>query len=344
MILGGVAAYYSVFGLSKLFAGSFLPILIMAGTIEISKLVAVTTLKRYWDNLKLFTRIYLFVSIFAIMILTSAGIYGFLTNSYQQTIGQQSVNDVTVRNLEFTRDNFIKKIELVKSNNLRYEERIGTLNDIRSSQEVRLDSLYKIRYFNTAKKVENQIEISNNEIKELRDKINANIDEIGKFNDSIASYEIQIVKTSLDESTAELGPLIYISQLTGYPMDQIINYFVLLIIFVFDPMAIILLMAYNEISSNENVPNKPVNVMDNIPDNTNDIGDEITASDYGDLEINNEADIYNEELYPESFDIFDNDISTNDIEEVDSKNEFNKKINAAKARINNSVGGFRASN
>lgn len=84
--IAGVAAYFSVYGLAHIFAGAFWSVVIMGGVLEIGKLVATSFVYRYWDVLKWTLRTYLLAAIAGLMILTSAGIFGYLSNSYQQDI------------------------------------------------------------------------------------------------------------------------------------------------------------------------------------------------------------------------------------------------------------------
>lgn len=245
LLLAGVAGFYSVFGLSHLFAGAYWAVVIMAGTIEVSKLVSASLLKRYWKNLSWFIRLYLIAGTFGIMVLTSAGIYGFLTNAYQQTLNKKSVSDVGVKNAEFRKQAFQKQVDNETKAIETAENRIDKLTEIRSGQEVRLDSLYARRYYTTAKRTEKAIQDANDEIAKLNESMTQSTEKIKSLNDSIATYEIKIVELKTNEVSAELGPLMYIAELTGRDMGEIINYFVLLIIIVFDPMAIILLISFN---------------------------------------------------------------------------------------------------
>jgi len=285
LLLASVAAYYSVFGLSHLFAGAFWAVVIMAGTIEISKLVSAQLLKTRWKQLSWFIRIYLLIGTIGIMILTSAGIYGFLTNAYQQTLNSKLVSDVAVKNAEFKKQSFQLQIDNEQSNIDRYESRINKLTEIRTSQETRLDSLYARKYYSTAKRTEKAIVDANLEINKMNTNIDSSMTNISMLNDSIAKYEIDIIKLKTNDTAAELGPLIYISNLTGKRMDEVINYFVIMIILVFDPMAIILLISFSSIKD-DMVESLPDYVIDESEDDDEDEIDSIeTSNDIVDDEI-----------------------------------------------------------
>ena len=85
LLVAGSAAFYSVFGLSKLFAGAATQVIIMAGSLEFAKLVAASLIYQYWDTINKALRGYLMVAVFTLMVITSGGIYGFLSAAYQST-------------------------------------------------------------------------------------------------------------------------------------------------------------------------------------------------------------------------------------------------------------------
>ena len=91
------AAFYSVYGLSKLFSSASTEVIIMASSLEISKLVIATLLHEYWNTLSKLLRFYLTLAVFVLVMITSAGIYGFLSSAYQETA---SADSITTRKVE----------------------------------------------------------------------------------------------------------------------------------------------------------------------------------------------------------------------------------------------------
>ena len=88
LTIAGSAAFFSVFGLSKLFAGAQLAVIIMAGSLEFGKLVAASFLYRFWDKINPLHRTYMTIATVILVLITSAGIFGFLSNAYQgATVG-----------------------------------------------------------------------------------------------------------------------------------------------------------------------------------------------------------------------------------------------------------------
>ena len=100
------AAFYSVTGLSKLFAGASFEVLIMAGSLEIAKLVIASLLYQYWSELNRLLKIYLTIAAAVLVMITSAGIYGFLSAAYQETASRAGVIDKQIELLEVKKNRF----------------------------------------------------------------------------------------------------------------------------------------------------------------------------------------------------------------------------------------------
>jgi hypothetical protein len=230
------AAFYSVSGLSKLFAGASLEVIIMASSLEIAKLVIASLLYQYWDTINKALRVYLTIAAGVLILITSAGIYGFLSAAYQETANKESIVTQQITALETkkalyeeTRDNLLADR---KSNN----ELRGTLSKGSTTQYTDKNGNLVVRTNNSAIR---NIESTAKENERLAAKLDV-------VNDSIFALETQILEAKVNsEATSELGPLKYLSELTGVEMNRIINWLLLVIIFVFDPLAIALVIAAN---------------------------------------------------------------------------------------------------
>ena len=230
------AAFYSVSGLSKLFAGASLEVIIMASSLEVAKLVIASLLYQYWDSLNKGLRAYLAVATCVLILITSAGIYGFLSGAYQETANKEGIVTQQITALETkkalyeeTRDNLLTDR---KSNN----ELRGTLSKGSTTQYTDKNGNLVVRTNNSAIR---NIESTAKENERLATKLDV-------VNDSIFALETQILETRVNsEAASELGPLKYLSELTGVEMNRIINWLLLIIIFVFDPLAIALVIAAN---------------------------------------------------------------------------------------------------
>lgn len=272
LVVAGCAGYFSVLGLSQLFAGSSLSVIIMASALEIGKVVTTTALHRYWKKISVGLKVYLTISVGVLMLITSAGIYGFLSNAYQKTANkleleksQTSVFDAKKLIFEKNLENNEKVVESKRN-------RINQLTNLRTNQELRLDNSTSNR---ARDKVRNDIKLANDEIQ----KLSTEIDEINLKNsvlsDSINAYTIKVIElTANSEVSAEIGPLKYISELTNTSMSKVVNVLILLLIFVFDPLAIAMVLMTNRIFELDNDTPKEILKKKDFSDNKNIISEE----------------------------------------------------------------------
>jgi hypothetical protein len=112
--VAGCAAYFSVWGLSQLFAGASVAVIVMASILEIGKIVTTTALHTYWDKLAKPLRIYLSISVVILMVITSAGIYGFLSNAYQSTANKLEIHEGELGILDVKKQTFEKAFQITK--------------------------------------------------------------------------------------------------------------------------------------------------------------------------------------------------------------------------------------
>lgn len=242
--VSGSAAFYSIDGLSKLFAGASLQVIIMASCLEVAKLVIATLLHQYWEKINTILKIYLTSAVIILVLITSAGIYGFLSAAYQKA----SIGD----------KKSFREIELIDSKLIRFNEVKTDLEEEKKVVETSISDLRTalggshIQYIDkktgekissssssVRKSLENQLKDATLVRDRLSDRYQTTMDSITKFD----IQKIELINSS--ESASDLGPLRYISSITNISMDKVINYFILLIIFVFDPLAISLILAAN---------------------------------------------------------------------------------------------------
>ena len=242
--VSGSAAFYSVSGLSKLFAGASLEVIIMAGSLEFAKLVTASLLYQYWDTINKTLRTYLSISTVVLVLITSMGIYGFLSAAYQETYSKLS----TIENQK----GFIqKKVDFYQNDVTRYDKEIERISSNISTLSNAKASSIQVRDTSVSGGI--RTTISTTELRMAQNRIN--IEEENRklaqekrsvVSDSLQKFQLQVLKLDNNNEVAgELGPLQYLSSLTGYPMDKIINVLLLIIIFVFDPLAISLVIATN---------------------------------------------------------------------------------------------------
>ena len=238
------AAFYSVSGLSKLFAGASLEVIIMAGSLEFAKLVTASLLYQYWDTINKTLRTYLSIATVVLVLITSMGIYGFLSAAYQETYSKLSA-------VENQKGFIQQKIDFYQNDVTRYDTEIERISSNISTLSNAKASTIQVR--DTSVSGGFRQTISTTELRMAQSRIN--IEEENRklaqakrtiASDSLQKFQLQVLE--LDNNTevaGELGPLQYLSSLTGYSMDKIINVLLLIIIFVFDPLAISLVIASN---------------------------------------------------------------------------------------------------
>jgi hypothetical protein len=206
------AAFFSVFGLSKLFAGATLSVIIMAGSLEFGKLVAASFLYRYWDKINFLQKFYMSLATLILIAITSAGIFGFLSNAYQGAT------------VEFEKQSTTLMFK---------EERLTQLQEdkvfLKSELEQAISELPE--NYRTAKR-------------KLREEYQPQISDINKQLINLKG-EIGDLKTALVETGVDVGPAIYLARTFNTDIDTVVKFFIFVLIFVFDPMAVMFVISYN---------------------------------------------------------------------------------------------------
>ena len=212
LFIAGSAAFFSVFGLSKLFAGEATAVIIMAGSLEFGKLVAASFLYRYWSKLVGWLKIYMTVGVITLVMITSAGIFGFLSNAYQ---------GATIDFEKQTATLFYKEDRLAQLQ----EDKVYLKDELEQSVNALPDN------YPTAKR-------------QLREEYNPKVLEINTeildVKQDISDLKVELVETGVD-----VGPAIYLARAFGSDVDTVTKFFIFILIFVFDPMAVALVIAFN---------------------------------------------------------------------------------------------------
>ena len=238
------AAFYSVYGLSKLFAGAQFQVIIMAGSLEFAKLVTASLLYQYWDTINKTLRTYLSIANIVLVLITSMGIYGFLSAAYQDTYSKLSIAENEVAFLENKKLFYEEDVARFDKELAQISNNISILSNAKASSIQVRDTSSSTGFRQTISTAElrlsqKRIEVEEENRKDVYEKRTIAAD-------SLQKYQLNILELqSNNEVAAELGPLQYLSGLTGIPMDKIINVLLLIIIFVFDPLAISLVVAAN---------------------------------------------------------------------------------------------------
>lgn len=321
------AAYFSIIGLAKLFAGAATAVIIMASILEASKLVIASFLYQTWSTVSKSLKAYLLVAIVIIAMITSIGIYGFLSGAYQTTKNKYDLVQTTTDSLKAKKQYYELTLASTKSILGVKSTQLASLSNIRNSQEQRATQLVNNnKSSRSADKSAKQTDQSLNEINKEINKLN---DRIISYSDSVSNVQVLITQSSLkNDLSSELGSLAYISKITNIPMDNVVNILIILFIIVFDPLAICMVLAFNFLNTKnhksiENTPkeNEPIIDVEETP-----IISEITA------EIPSEQPL--EQSNPEPLDI---DITEPNLESIIMQEKIAKKVEKAKQMYSGAV-------
>ncbi len=216
----------------------------MAGSLEVAKLVIASLLYQYWDTLNKALRIYLTVAAAILVLITSMGIYGFLSAAYQDTYRQLTVKENQVAFLDQKKQFYEKDVARYDEELERISNNISTLSNAKATSIQVRDTTSSTGLRSTVSTAELRLSQQRIEVEEEnRKSVQAKREQVA---DSLQKYQLAILDLENNAEVAgELGPLQYLSNLTGIGMDKIINYLLLIIIFVFDPLAISLVVAAN---------------------------------------------------------------------------------------------------
>jgi len=224
IIIAGCAAYFSVTGLGVLFAGASVSVMVMAGSLELAKLVAATYLKQKWDDIGGFNKWYLVTSVAVLMIITSAGIFGYLSNAFQaQSLQLQQVDrEIAVHQTK------------IDQNTIQITQLSTQITEFNTNQGKIIDGgKVNSRLLRSIDNRDKEIGKINNKISDLQTQ---NAGETEKIN------EIKIKNLDLEK---EVGGFRFVAEVFGMELKNVVKFFIFLIVIVFDPLAVALIIAFN---------------------------------------------------------------------------------------------------
>jgi hypothetical protein len=228
LIIAGCAAYFSVTGLGVLFSGAAVSVMVMASALEVAKLVAATYLKQEWETIKGFNKWYLTSAVALLMLITSAGIFGYLSNAFQsQSLKLQQVDrEVLV---------YTTKIDQNTAQITQLNTQLGQLS---STQNTILDK-GKVN-----SRLLRSIDQKDRQTAQINKKIEVLQTENAKNNEKI--NEIKVSNLDLEK---EVGGFRFIAEAFGMELKNVVKFFIFLIVIVFDPLAVALIIAFNGLIS-----------------------------------------------------------------------------------------------
>lgn len=238
IIVEACAVFFSVYGLTKLFAGAALAIGVMATSLELAKVVSVSYVYRYWNELGKLYRTYMASAVVVLMLITSLGIYGFLSNAFQgSTLGlEKDIAKLTLQEDEISRvkeDNASIKVEK---------------DELRNSMNAELNGLVikeESRYVDVNKRtaVSRRYQVL---IKEKDKQLTENNKKIETLSQQITDSKVTMIDTG-----ADVGPIVFVSRAFDVDVSTVVQYLILLFILVFDPLALALIIGFNKLIIDE---------------------------------------------------------------------------------------------
>ncbi len=207
--VSALGAFFSIIGIGKLFSGAVLAVWLMAGALELAKFTIAAYLHQVWDRLNSLLKTYLLAAVVALSLITSMGIFGFLSAAYQASSATLEKEQIKLRSLQ--------------DQKVRNEQEISRLQ--RSLDEI------PTNYITRKMKARAEAEPL------LR--------ELSKDSERIAKETTDANLVVLDIQ-GKIGPLIYIAKMFGLDVDSVVKYLILLLVSVFDPLAICLVIAISE--------------------------------------------------------------------------------------------------
>ena len=224
LIIAGCAAFFSVTGLGVLFSGAAVSVMVMAGSLEFAKLVAATYLKQEWENIKGFNKWYLVSAVALLMLITSAGIFGYLSNAFQaQSLKLQQIDrEIMVHSTK------------IDQNTTQITQLSTQISEFNKNQGKILDG-GKVN-----SRLIRSIDNRDKEIAKINKKISDLQDQTAKENEKINE-----IKTSNIDLEKEVGGFRFVAEAFGVELKNVVKFFIFLIVIVFDPLAVALIIAFN---------------------------------------------------------------------------------------------------
>ena len=237
LIIAGCAAFFSVTGLGVLFSGAAVSVMIMASSLELAKLVAATYLKQKWDEIGGFNKWYLTSAVALLMIITSAGIFGYLSNAFQaQSLKLQTVDrEIAV---------YQTKIDQNTAQITQLNQQLGGLSQTQSTilEKGKVNS-----------RLLRSIDSKDRQTAQINKKIDALQTENAKNTEKI--NEIKLKNLDLEK---EVGGFRFVAEAFGVELKKVVKFFIFLIVIVFDPLAVALIIAFNGLISDKKRKQKEI--------------------------------------------------------------------------------------
>ena len=247
LIIAGCAALFSVTGIGTLFAGAALSAMVMAGALELGKLVGISFLYRYWSEIPKALKNYMLIASVVLIGITSAGIYGYLSSAYAKVAATPLKLNAEIGILN-------TQTQTLEGELTRRNERLTQLIALRQQQENRVDNLIAKSTTGSSTNIRG----AQAQVTELNKATNQLQKEISTLAASRDSLKTRSATTEVEVNTnSDIGTFVYISKAIGVPLDTVVKWFILIIVLVFDPLSICLVLSYNFLARRDEIQPEP---------------------------------------------------------------------------------------
>lgn len=251
LFIASCAAFFSIVGIGMLFSGSAIAAMIMASSLELGKLVATSFLYRYWNKTKTFLKLYLTTSVVVLMIITSLGIFGYLSSAYQQSSIETQLIEQKIQLIEEQKTSIRESLSTSKN-------RILNVTQLRNSQELRLSQSMTNTLIARNPIQLRQVQQQTQELIEQSERdLETETAKIQKSSDELQQLDKQITELKLESgSKKDVQTFKFVADEFGVNINKVVKWFIVALISVFDPLAVCLLLAYNTAISKDITDNK----------------------------------------------------------------------------------------
>lgn len=262
--IAGCAAFFSIWGIGMLFSGASISAMIMASSLELGKLIATSFLYRFWKTSQWMLKSYLCIAVIVLMAITSLGIFGYLSSAYQQSSIKYGLMMDQIKTLEDQKKDAQTRTEDIK-------KRVESLTELRKSQEARLSqantNALLARNVVQFRQIQDQtmelIDQTDKNIKTELEKSQVSAGDVDNISKKI--FEIKTTSTG----NKDIQTFKFVADEFKMDLNSVAKWFIVILIFVFDPLAVALILAYNVaigkkvvIKPEDDIPQKEVNVTE----------------------------------------------------------------------------------
>ena len=251
LIIAMVAATFSIFGIGTLFSGAATSVIIMASALEMGKIVSVSFLYRYWNKTSKWLRSYLIVAVLALMAITSIGVFGWLSAAYQGSSLKYEVTQQQISVIEGQKTQLDEQTAISAN-------RIKELSSLRSGQEARMSEALNNTILARNPTQFRQVQEQNLQlIRDTEKNVSDEQKKLGTLHDQRTELDKRIADIRLETlKTKDVVTFQFVADSVGLSLNTTVKWFIVIIIIVFDPLAVCLILSYNVIVYDRN--SKPI--------------------------------------------------------------------------------------